>query len=117
VISVGLLSLGRPIFSIYLATLSILIPMFQGNIRTIYVLQDDGNLGAVEITTFFSMVLYGLLLSQGYTFFQRSEGERFFLKLFVSEGNFRGDIIIMIKTGCYNPVCSNTLHHLSTKQS
>lgn len=45
--------------------------------------QADGNLGAVEVATFLSLVLLGISLSQGYTFFRRSEHDRWSLKLMV----------------------------------
>lgn len=51
----------------------------------IFVLQSDGNLGAVEVATFFSLVLYGISLSQGYTYFlQSAKGDKPFLKALVS---------------------------------
>ncbi|KAF8972054.1 hypothetical protein BDZ97DRAFT_1782964 [Flammula alnicola] len=50
-----------------------------------FVLESNENLGAVEITTFLSLILYGVSLSQGYTYFRRSASEdRLTLKLLVS---------------------------------
>ncbi|KDR68172.1 hypothetical protein GALMADRAFT_146653 [Galerina marginata CBS 339.88] len=46
--------------------------------------ETDGNLGAVEIATFLSLVLLGVSLSQGYTYFRRSEQDKFSLKLMVT---------------------------------
>ncbi|PPQ74087.1 hypothetical protein CVT26_006489 [Gymnopilus dilepis] len=46
-------------------------------------LETNGNLGAVEIMTFLSLILLGISLSLGYTFFRRSEGDRFSLKVLV----------------------------------
>lgn len=45
--------------------------------------ETAGNLGAVEIATFLSLVLLGVSLSQGYTFFRRSGSDRWTLKLMV----------------------------------
>jgi len=45
--------------------------------------ETDGNLGAVEIATFLSLVLLGISLSQGYTYFQRSEQDGRKVKLAV----------------------------------
>jgi len=46
-----------------------------------FVVQSNGNLGAVEVATFLSLVLYGISLSQGYTYFlQSAKGDRFTLK-------------------------------------
>ncbi|KDR68059.1 hypothetical protein GALMADRAFT_146554 [Galerina marginata CBS 339.88] len=51
-----------------------------------FVLATDKNLGAVEITTFISLILLGISLSQSYTFFRRCEEskDRFSLKFLVS---------------------------------
>ncbi|PPQ90585.1 hypothetical protein CVT25_006105 [Psilocybe cyanescens] len=46
--------------------------------------ETDGNLGAVEIATFLSLVLLGVSLSQGYTYFRRSASDKWTLKLMVS---------------------------------
>ncbi|KAF8972037.1 hypothetical protein BDZ97DRAFT_1782826 [Flammula alnicola] len=49
-----------------------------------FVVESNGNLGAVEITTFLSLILYGVSLSQGYTYFRRSASDdRLALKLLV----------------------------------
>ena len=51
----------------------------------IFVLQSNGNLGAVEVATFLSLVLYGISLSQGYTYFlQSAKGDGFTPKALVS---------------------------------
>jgi len=47
-------------------------------------LESNGDLGAVEIATFLGLILYGVSLSQGYTFFKRSAEEKLSLKLMVS---------------------------------
>jgi len=49
-----------------------------------FVFESNKELGALEIPTFVSLVLLGVSLSQGYTYFQRSEGDRLALKLLVS---------------------------------
>ncbi|KAF9560028.1 hypothetical protein CPC08DRAFT_818458 [Agrocybe pediades] len=49
-----------------------------------FFVQADVNLGAVEVATFLSLVLYGVSLSQGYTYFRRFEEDRFALKFMVS---------------------------------
>jgi len=49
-----------------------------------FLLETNKNLGAVEIMTFLSLILLGISLSLGYTFFRRSEGDRFSLKILVS---------------------------------
>lgn len=50
-----------------------------------FVLQSNGNLGAVEVATFFSLVLYGISLSQGYTYFlENAKLDRLALKALVS---------------------------------
>ena len=50
-----------------------------------FVLQSNGNLDAVEVATFFSLVLYGISLSQGYTYFlENAKRDRFALKALVS---------------------------------
>ena len=50
-----------------------------------FVLQSNGNLGAVEVATFFSLVLYGISLSQGYTYFlENAKHDRLSLKALVS---------------------------------
>ncbi|PPQ76665.1 hypothetical protein CVT26_013958 [Gymnopilus dilepis] len=46
-----------------------------------FLLESAGNLGAVEVATFLSLALYGVSLSQGYTYFKRSKNDRFSLKL------------------------------------
>ncbi|KAF8903664.1 hypothetical protein CPB84DRAFT_1773848 [Gymnopilus junonius] len=48
-----------------------------------FLLEANSNLGAVEIMTFLSLILLGISLSLGYTFFRRSEGEPFSMKLLV----------------------------------
>jgi hypothetical protein len=47
-------------------------------------LESNEDLGAVEIATFLGLILFGVSLSQGYTFFRRSGEERLSLKLMVS---------------------------------
>ncbi len=50
-----------------------------------FVLQSNGNLGTVEVATFFSLVLYGIFLSQGYTYFlENAKDDRLALKALVS---------------------------------
>jgi len=46
--------------------------------------ETAGNLGAVEIATFFSIFLLGVSVSQGYAYFRRSGGDRWTLKLMVT---------------------------------
>ncbi|KAF8148844.1 hypothetical protein B0H34DRAFT_200483 [Crassisporium funariophilum] len=46
-------------------------------------LESIPNLGALEIASFFSVLLFGVLLSQGYTYFRRSRNDRIGLKLLV----------------------------------
>ena len=48
-----------------------------------FLLESAGNLGAVEVATFLRLALYGVSLSQGYTYFKRSKNDRFSLKLMV----------------------------------
>ena len=48
-----------------------------------FFVQSDANLGAVEIATFLGLVLYGISLAQGYTYFQRCEGDSRALKVMV----------------------------------
>ena len=45
--------------------------------------ETNANLGAVEIGTFLSLVLLGVSLSQGYTFFRRSSQDGRPLKIMV----------------------------------
>ncbi|PPQ90586.1 hypothetical protein CVT25_006106 [Psilocybe cyanescens] len=45
---------------------------------------SNQDLGAIEISTFLSLVLLGVSLSQGYTYFNRNGGDRLGLKLLVS---------------------------------
>ncbi|KAF9480752.1 hypothetical protein BDN70DRAFT_877188 [Pholiota conissans] len=49
-----------------------------------FVLQSAENLGALEVSTFLSLVLYGISLSQCYTYFKRSSDDRLALKAFVT---------------------------------
>ncbi|KAF8958191.1 hypothetical protein BDZ97DRAFT_1009766 [Flammula alnicola] len=49
-----------------------------------FVVESDGVLGAVEVSTFLSLILYGVSLSQGYTYFRRSQEDRLALKALVS---------------------------------
>ncbi|KAF8172140.1 hypothetical protein BJ912DRAFT_105505 [Pholiota molesta] len=49
-----------------------------------FVLQSAPNLGALEVTTFLSFILYGISLSQGYTYFHHSGRDRLSLKGLVS---------------------------------
>ncbi|KDR71100.1 hypothetical protein GALMADRAFT_804846 [Galerina marginata CBS 339.88] len=49
-----------------------------------FLVESNGNLGAVEVATFLSLILYGVSLSQGYTYFRRSGDDRLSLKLMVS---------------------------------
>ncbi|KAF8169232.1 hypothetical protein BJ912DRAFT_184445 [Pholiota molesta] len=49
-----------------------------------FILQSPPNLGALEVTTFLSFILYGISLSQGYAYFQRSGRDRLSLKGSVS---------------------------------
>jgi len=60
------------------------ITMLRANILITSSLQANENLGSVEVATFISLALYGLSLSQGYTFFRRSEKDAASLKIFVS---------------------------------
>jgi len=46
--------------------------------------ESNGNLGAVEIATFLGLILFGVSLSQGYTFFRWSGEDRLSLKIMVS---------------------------------
>ncbi|KDR71132.1 hypothetical protein GALMADRAFT_229776 [Galerina marginata CBS 339.88] len=46
-----------------------------------FLVESNGILGAVEVATFLSLVLYGVSLSQGYTYFRYSGGDRVSLKL------------------------------------
>jgi len=48
-----------------------------------FLVESNANLGAVEIATFLSLILFGVSLSQGYTYFRRSEDDRLALKLMV----------------------------------
>ena len=66
-----------------------------------FLLEKNGNLGAVEIMTFLSLILLGISLSLGYTFFRRSEGDRFSLKVLVRAGLTDGDHLLdlLSKTG------------------
>lgn len=50
-----------------------------------FLVESDGNLGAVEVTTFLSLILYGISLTQGYTYFQQQtqRKDRLSLKLLV----------------------------------
>lgn len=47
------------------------------------IVQSDGVLGAVEISTFLGLVLYGVSLSQGYAYFRRNGEDRRALKALV----------------------------------
>jgi len=49
-----------------------------------FLMESNGNLGAVEVATFLSLVLYGVSLSQAYTYFRRSGDDRLSLKLMVA---------------------------------
>ncbi|PPQ78489.1 hypothetical protein CVT25_011830 [Psilocybe cyanescens] len=45
---------------------------------------SDENLGAMQIATFLSLILFGVSLSQGYTYFRRSRSDRTSLKLMLA---------------------------------
>ena len=49
-----------------------------------FFVESNANLGAVEIATFLGLVLFGISLAQGYTYFHRSTGDSVRLKAFVS---------------------------------
>jgi len=49
-----------------------------------FVLESNENLGSVQITTFLSLILFGVVLAQGYTYFWRSGEDRLVLKLLVT---------------------------------
>lgn len=49
-----------------------------------FLLQSNGNLGAMEISTFIGMGLFGVAMAQVYHYFSKCTGDRSFLKLFVS---------------------------------
>ncbi|KDR71101.1 hypothetical protein GALMADRAFT_805231 [Galerina marginata CBS 339.88] len=48
-----------------------------------FLVESNGILGAVEVATFLSLILYGVSLSQVYTYFRRSGGDRASLKMMV----------------------------------
>lgn len=48
-----------------------------------FVLETNGNLGALEVTTFISLILFSVSMSQGYRYFSRSSDDRVGLKLLV----------------------------------
>jgi hypothetical protein len=48
-----------------------------------FFVQSDANLGAVEIATFLGLVLFGISLAQGYTYYQRCEGDSRAFKVLV----------------------------------
>lgn len=50
-------------------------------------LQTNDNLGAVEISAFIGMGLFGVVMAQAYQYFDRSREDRLFLKLFVSHNS------------------------------
>ncbi|KAF8972016.1 hypothetical protein BDZ97DRAFT_1007944 [Flammula alnicola] len=68
-----------------------------------FFVQSNGNLGAVEIATFLGLVLFGVSLSQGYTYFQRSGGDRLSLKVFVS--------ILLLMEAFHSFTASHTIYY------
>ncbi|KAF8952389.1 hypothetical protein BDZ97DRAFT_1768534 [Flammula alnicola] len=68
-----------------------------------FFVQSNGNLGAVEIATFLGLVLFGVSLSQGYTYFQRSGGDRLSLKIFVS--------ILLLMEAFHSFTASHTIYY------
>ncbi|KAF9478462.1 hypothetical protein BDN70DRAFT_921917 [Pholiota conissans] len=48
-----------------------------------FVVQSDSVLGAVEVSTFIGLVLYGISVSQGYSYFRTRKDDRLSLKLLV----------------------------------
>ncbi len=58
--------------------------MVTVNETTGFFVESNANLGAVEIATFLGLVLFGISLAQGYTYFNRSTGDSIRLKAFVS---------------------------------
>ncbi|KJA14448.1 hypothetical protein HYPSUDRAFT_444275 [Hypholoma sublateritium FD-334 SS-4] len=56
-----------------------------------FVIRSNGVLGALEVSTFIGLVLYGVSLSQGYSYFSRRQDDRFSLKLLVS-------VILLLET-------------------
>ncbi|KAF8972021.1 hypothetical protein BDZ97DRAFT_1913273 [Flammula alnicola] len=67
-----------------------------------FLLQSNENLGAVEITTFISLVLFGISLSQGYTYFRRSGQDRPSLKAFV--------VILLLLDGFHSFTAAHTIY-------
>ncbi|KDR67002.1 hypothetical protein GALMADRAFT_1132556 [Galerina marginata CBS 339.88] len=49
-----------------------------------FVLETNGNLGALEVTTFISLILFSVSMSQGYRYFSRSSDDRAGLKFLVA---------------------------------
>lgn len=48
-----------------------------------FLLQSNGNLGAMEISTFIGMGLFGVAMAQVYQYFNKTSGDRGILKIFV----------------------------------
>ncbi|KAF8172138.1 hypothetical protein BJ912DRAFT_994335 [Pholiota molesta] len=68
-----------------------------------FFVQSNANLGAVEIATFLGLVLFGVSLSQGYTYFLRSAGDPFRLKLFV--------FILLLMESFHSFTASHTIYY------
>ncbi|KDR71956.1 hypothetical protein GALMADRAFT_229182 [Galerina marginata CBS 339.88] len=64
-----------------------------------FVLETNGNLGALEVTTFISLILFSVSMSQGYRYFSRSSDDRAGLKFLVhSAHSFTSCYIIYYET-------------------
>ncbi|KAF9480746.1 hypothetical protein BDN70DRAFT_877183 [Pholiota conissans] len=68
-----------------------------------FFVQSDANLGAVEIATFLGLVLFGVSLSQGYTYFYRSAGDPLRLKIFVG--------ILLLMESFHSFTASHTIYY------
>jgi len=68
-----------------------------------FFVQSNANLGAVEIATFLGLVLFGVSLAQGYTYYQRSAGDSFRLKLFVA--------VLLLMESFHSFTASHTIYY------
>jgi hypothetical protein len=80
-----------------------------------FLLQSNGNLGAMEICTFIGMGLFGVAMAQVYNYFNKSGGDRRFLKLLVCLFfNISIFTDILPASGCSLDVCISGTSYMIT---
>ncbi|KAF5309133.1 hypothetical protein D9619_012807 [Psilocybe cf. subviscida] len=72
-------------------------------IPSAFFVQSDANLGAVEIATFLGLVLFGISLAQGYTYFRRCEDDSRGLKILVG--------ILLLMESFHSFTASHTIYY------